>query len=128
MKKVIQGGTIINEGRQFQADLVIEGGKITQILAQAPETLLQEAQVIDASHCFVIPGVIDDQVHFREPGLTHKGNIGEGSRAAAAGGVTYGYAQCRAANHYLAIAGRETGDCRQDFISQLFFLSGSYNG
>ena len=88
MKKVIQGGTIINEGRQFQADLVIEGGKITQILAQAPETLLQEAQVIDASHCFVIPGVIDDQVHFREPGLTHKGNIGEGSRAAAAGGVT----------------------------------------
>lgn len=38
MKKVIQGGTIINEGRQFQADLVIEGGKITQILAQAPET------------------------------------------------------------------------------------------
>ena len=56
MKKVIQGGTIINEGRQFQADLVIEGGKITQILAQAPETLLQEAQVIDASHCFVIPG------------------------------------------------------------------------
>ena len=87
MKKVIQGGTIINEGRQFQADLVIEGGKITQILAQAPETLLQEAQVIDASHCFVIPGVIDDQVHFREPGLTHKGNIGEGSRAAAAGGV-----------------------------------------
>ena len=88
MKKVIQGGTIINEDRQFQADLVIEGGKITQILAQAPETLLQEAQVIDASHCFVIPGVIDDQVHFREPGLTHKGNIGEGSRAAAAGGVT----------------------------------------
>lgn len=88
MKKVIQGGTIINEGQQFQADLVIEGGKITQILAQAPETLLQEAQVIDASHCFVIPGVIDDQVHFREPGLTHKGNIGEGSRAAAAGGVT----------------------------------------
>ena len=75
MKKVIQGGTIINEDRQFQADLVIEGGKITQILAQAPETLLQEAQVIDASHCFVIPGVIDDQVHFREPGLTHKGNI-----------------------------------------------------
>ena len=89
MKKVIQGGTIINEGRQFQADLVIEGGKITQILAQAPETLLQEAQVIDASHCFVIPGVIDDQVHFREPGLTHKGNIGEGSRAAAAGGVIF---------------------------------------
>ena len=67
MKMLIQGGTIINEGRQFQADLVIEGGKITQILAQAPETLLQEAQVIDASHCFVIPGVIDDQVHFREP-------------------------------------------------------------
>ena len=48
MKKVIQGGTIINEGRQFQADLVIEGGKITQILAQAPETLLQEAQSMPA--------------------------------------------------------------------------------
>lgn len=88
MKKVIQGGTIINEGRQYRADIVIENDRIITISAQLPENLLEEAEIIDAKDCYVIPGIIDDQVHFREPGLTHKGNIAEGSRAAAAGGVT----------------------------------------
>lgn len=87
-KKVIKGGTLINEGKRFQADIVIENDRILQILPQISETLLNDAEVIDARGCFVIPGVIDDQVHFREPGLTHKGCIAEGSRAAAAGGVT----------------------------------------
>lgn len=88
MKKVIQGGTIINEGRQYRADIVIENDRIITISAELPEKLLEEAEIIDATDCYVIPGIIDDQVHFREPGLTHKGNIAEGSRAAAAGGVT----------------------------------------
>lgn len=88
MKKVIKGGTVINEGKRFRADIVIENGEITGIFSQAPESILAASEIISAEGCYVIPGVIDDQVHFREPGLTHKGNIAEGSRAAAAGGIT----------------------------------------
>ena len=75
MKKIIQGGILINEGHRFQADLMIENDRITQIAREFPEAIQAEAEIIDAKDCFVIPGVIDDQVHFREPGLTHKGNI-----------------------------------------------------
>ena len=85
MKKVIQGGTLVNEHKQFKADLVIDGDRIAAILPEAPT---EGCEIIHAEGCYVLPGVIDDQVHFREPGLTHKGNIAEGSRAAAAGGVT----------------------------------------
>lgn len=85
MKSIIQGGTLINEGKIFEADIVIEDSQILDILPKADPT---GAQIIQAQGKYVIPGVIDDQVHFREPGLTHKGNIAEGSRAAAAGGVT----------------------------------------
>lgn len=85
MKRIIKGGTLINEGKIFQADILLENDRIVSITEQADAT---DAQITDASGCYVIPGVIDDQVHFREPGLTHKGNIAEGSRAAAAGGVT----------------------------------------
>lgn len=84
-KKVIQGGILINEGRSFKADILIVNDRIQTI---APDLPTEGCEVIDAGGCYVIPGVIDDQVHFREPGLTHKGSIGEGSRAAAAGGVT----------------------------------------
>lgn len=87
-KKIIKNGTLINEGRIFKADIIIENDMITDILPLAPDAATSNAEVIDATGMFVIPGVIDDQVHFREPGLTHKGNIEEGSRAAAAGGVT----------------------------------------
>lgn len=85
MKKIIKGGTLINEGQRFQADIIIEDDHILTIQKEAST---EGCEIIDAQGCFVIPGVIDDQVHFREPGLTHKGNIAEGSRAAAAGGVT----------------------------------------
>ncbi len=88
MKKIIQGGTIINEGKRLQADILIDNDTIVCISENIPEALAAGAELIDARHCFVIPGIIDDQVHFREPGLTHKGDIGEGSKAAAAGGVT----------------------------------------
>ena len=88
MRTVIQGGTIVNEGRTFDGTIVIEDGKITQIIQGNinPEVSLDE--VIDASGCFVLPGIIDDHVHFREPGLTEKADIDTESRAAAAGGVT----------------------------------------
>lgn len=85
MKKLIKGGTLINEGQQFKADIILENDRIQSIIPQAENV---DGEVIDATGCFVIPGVIDDQVHFREPGFTHKGNIAEGSQAAAAGGVT----------------------------------------
>lgn len=85
MKKVIKGGTLVNEGRQYKADIIIEHDRISAIV---PEAETEGCEVILAEQCYVIPGVIDDQVHFREPGLTRKGNIAEGSRAAAAGGVT----------------------------------------
>ena len=55
---------------------------------EVPETILNKATVIDAKDLWLLPGVIDDQVHFREPGLTHKGDIASESRAAIAGGVT----------------------------------------
>lgn len=87
MKTIIKGGTLINEGKRFLADIVLEGEKIVEI-SDPQQTNATDAQIIDATNCYVIPGVIDDQVHFREPGLTHKGNIAEGSRAAAAGGIT----------------------------------------
>lgn len=85
MKKVIKGGILINEGKKFNADIIIENDRIQAIV---PHAETEGCEIIHAEGCYVIPGVIDDQVHFREPGLTHKGNIAEGSRAAAAGGVT----------------------------------------
>ena len=88
MRTVIQGGTIVNEGKTFDGTIVIEGGKITQIIQGHTTPEASSDEVIDASGCFVLPGLIDDHVHFREPGLTEKADIDSESRAAAAGGVT----------------------------------------
>jgi dihydroorotase len=90
MKTIIHQATIINEGIQFQGSVLINGEFIERIFKEevVPEALLNEATVIDGSGKLLIPGVIDDQVHFREPGLTHKGDIATESRAALAGGVT----------------------------------------
>lgn len=102
MTTLIKGGTLVNEGRTFNGSLVVENEKITHIIGSGgqvcdgvgahdqatcpPDSAFDE--VIDASGCFVLPGVIDDHVHFREPGLTEKADIDTESRAAAAGGVT----------------------------------------
>jgi dihydroorotase len=88
MRTLIQSGTLVNEGQTFEGSIVIEDGKISQIIQRniTPEASYDE--VIDASGCFVIPGIIDDHVHFREPGLTEKADMDSESRAAAAGGVT----------------------------------------
>lgn len=88
MRTLIQSGTLVNEGQTFEGSIVIEDGKISQIIQRniTPEASYDE--VIDASGCFVIPGIIDDHVHFREPGLTEKADMESESRAAAAGGVT----------------------------------------
>lgn len=86
MRILIKGGRIVNEGRVLEGNIVLEDGNITSITKQQPEASFDET--IDASGCYVLPGVIDDHVHFREPGLTQKANIESESRAAAAGGVT----------------------------------------
>ena len=88
MRTLIHGAKIVNEGQVFDGSLVVENEKIAEIIPDKahPEVLYDE--VIDASGCFVLPGVIDDHVHFREPGLTEKADIASESCAAAAGGVT----------------------------------------
>lgn len=88
-KTLIKEATIINEGRTFVGSVLIEGDKIKQVFegSEMPSAD-SNTQVIEAKGKFLIPGAIDDQVHFREPGLTHKGDIASESRAAAAGGVT----------------------------------------
>lgn len=87
MKTIIKGGTIVNEGRSFIGDIVVDGEQITEVYEnKAPRGTYDK--IIEASGCFVLPGVIDDHVHFREPGLTHKADMESESRAAAFGGVT----------------------------------------
>jgi dihydroorotase len=82
---IIKNATIVNEGRQQVADLLIKDGFIENIDGQINTPADKE---INAEGLHLFPGCIDDQVHFREPGLTHKGNIASESRAAVAGGIT----------------------------------------
>ena len=88
MRTAIIGGRIVNEGRTFDGTVVIEDDRIANIIAgrQHPEAPMDN--IVDASGCYVLPGIIDSHVHFREPGLTEKADIDSESRAAAAGGVT----------------------------------------
>lgn len=83
---LITNGKIVNEGQIFNTDILIKDGVIAKIGSSIEVS--NDVQVIDAKGSYVIPGMIDDQVHFREPGLTHKGDIESESRAAIAGGIT----------------------------------------
>ena len=85
-KILIRNARLVNEGRINETDVLIENGFITQIKSGLSDTSVQ--QIIEANGQYLLPGVIDDQVHFREPGLTHKATIGSEARAAVAGGVT----------------------------------------
>lgn len=85
MKTLIKNAQIVNENQILQADILIEDDTIAKI---STEISCDADRVIDASGKYLLPGVIDDQVHFREPGLTHKGDIESESRAAVAGGIT----------------------------------------
>lgn len=88
MRTLIQGGTIVNEGKIFDGSIIIDDEIISQIIEGQAQPEASFDKIVDASGCFVLPGVIDDHVHFREPGLTEKADIDSESRAAAAGGVT----------------------------------------
>jgi dihydroorotase len=85
MKKLLKNAQVINEGSVIKADVLIQGERISKIATEINDV---EAEVIDLSGRFLMPGVIDDQVHFREPGLTHKGRIYTEAKAAVAGGIT----------------------------------------
>ena len=82
---IIQNCRIINENKITQADIAIKNARIELINS---EIRAEAKEIIDVNGRYVIPGLIDDQVHFREPGLTHKGDIATESRAGLAGGVT----------------------------------------
>ncbi len=84
---LIKNARIVNEGSIFEGDVLIENEIISQI-AESISPKTSNCVIIDAEGSFLLPGVIDDQVHFREPGLTHKGDISSESRAAVAGGIT----------------------------------------
>ena len=84
---LIKNAKIVNEGTIFVGDVLIENEFIVEI-AESISAKSSNCKIIDAEGNFLIPGAIDDQVHFREPGLTHKGDIESESRAAVAGGIT----------------------------------------
>jgi len=86
MSYLIKGATIVNENKTFKGDVFIENEEIKEIASAI--NVADNVKVINAEGKYLIPGFIDDQVHFREPGLTHKANIETESRAAAAGGIT----------------------------------------
>ena len=93
MNYLIKNATLVNEGQTFEASVFVSDGKIARIIRETKAPELAEgpdssATVIDAKGKYLIPGVIDEHVHFREPGLIHKADIYTESRAAIAGGVT----------------------------------------
>lgn len=89
MAILIHNAILVNEGIEVQGSVLIDGDLIVDIfLKNVPEAVLENAEIINAEGLYLFPGVIDDQVHFREPGLTHKADIFTESRAAVAGGIT----------------------------------------
>lgn len=89
MKTLLANATIVNERTIFRGSIIIENGFIAEIRQDdMPDTRQHYDKTVDVAGCFVLPGVIDDHVHFRQPGLTAKADIASESRAAAFGGVT----------------------------------------
>ena len=84
----IKNARIVNEGQNFEGAIVIENEVIAEVLKAGEQPVLPCDETIDAQGMYLIPGVIDDHVHFRDPGLTHKADMTSESKAAAAGGVT----------------------------------------
>ena len=86
---LIENAHIVNEGRIFKGAVLVKNDIIDSIFkGDVPESIREKAEVIDASDCWLMPGVIDDHVHFRDPGMTEKADFYTESRAAVAGGVT----------------------------------------
>ncbi|MDC8002785.1 dihydroorotase [Aureisphaera galaxeae] len=84
---LIKNAQIVNEGKIFEGDVLVVGDRIAEV-AESISAKSADTKIIEADGSYLIPGMIDDQVHFREPGLTHKATIETESRAAVAGGIT----------------------------------------
>ncbi len=88
-RTLIKDAIIVNKGIEVEGSVLIEGHQIAKIfLSEIPDDVLKTSQIIDAKGKYLIPGIIDDQVHFREPGFTHKADIYTEAKAAIAGGIT----------------------------------------
>ncbi|MGB3464081.1 MAG: dihydroorotase [Cyclobacteriaceae bacterium] len=87
-KYFLANANIVNEGKVFSGDVIIDGDRISKVGDNLSSEGIATENIIDLNGKYLLPGLIDDQVHFREPGLTHKGNIFTESRAAVAGGIT----------------------------------------
>lgn len=120
----IKNARIVNEGKTFHGSIVIENDRIAEVIADGTLPLHPCDEEIDAGGCYLMPGVIDDHVHFRDPGLTHKADMHTESTAAAAGGVTsfYGYAQYNPADHQSRSAGSQVCRCCNEKCSELLIL------
>ena len=119
---VIRNARLVNEGQVIESDVLLKSGRIEKIASdfQAPEG----ADVVDANGRHLLPGMIDDQVHFREPGLTHKGDFYSESRAAVAGGVT-SYMEMpnsKTTHNQCRTIGMEVRPCCRNLSGQLRFL------
>ncbi|NLB67105.1 MAG: dihydroorotase [Bacteroidales bacterium] len=113
MSIFIENGTIINEGLSFKGSLFVENGiicAITEDPSDFPQLRKRANEVIDASGMLILPGVIDDQVHFREPGAEYKGSIATESAAAVLGGVT----------SYMDMPNNNPPICSQELLARKF--------
>lgn len=122
---LIKNAKIVNEGQVFEGDVLIEGEFISDI-AENISPKSNNTTIIDAEGNFLIPGMIDDQVHFREPGLTHKGDIASESSAAIAGGITSFIEQPNTVPNAVTqeILEQKIPDCCTKFACQLFVYDG----
>lgn len=124
MKRVlIKNARIVTDGKITEGDVLVEGERILRIESNLSQEN-SDTQLIDAEGRYLLPGVIDDQVHFREPGLTHKGDIESESRAAVAGGITSYIEQPNTKPPALTIEGVEA---KYDIASQSSFANYAFN-
>lgn len=130
MRTLLQGGTIVNEGRSYRGSLVINDDRIEDIIENAPAPRGDYDKTVDATGCYVLPGIIDEHVHFREPGLTQKADIESESRAAAYGGVTtfFDMPNCVPQTTTLeALADKFTRAERSSHVNYSFFFGATNN-
>jgi dihydroorotase len=124
---LLSGGTVVTDGKKEVADILVRDGRIEQIspFIQAPAS----AEVIEAEGKWILPGLIDDQVHFREPGLTHKASIATESRAAVAGGVTTFFEMPNVSPPTLSMEKLEEkrGIAHRDSVANYAFFLGASN-
>ncbi|MCF0244222.1 MAG: dihydroorotase [Bacteroidaceae bacterium] len=125
MNKLISNGKIVGEDNVFVGDILICGDRISKISKDKITDFPADTAIVDATGCYVLPGVIDTHVHFREPGLTHKADMESESRAAAFGGVTsfFDMPNCNPATVTLeALEQKQCLAAEKSHINYAFFL------